>query len=318
MAYTNFPYGVRSYGIPLIGSGPLFTTGDVYFVSADIGASTYAGTDPARPMATIDQAINKATAVGTASVGEDIVIVQAGHTENIAAAAAFDLDKAGVQVIGLGKGSLRPTLTSTATDGDVDLNAAGIGLYNLLFVGGIDSTKEFLDVTSATGLVVEACEFRDATNIGVVDSVILDNSADVKILNNRWYETDAGVGQSCLLGTTPTRLWIEGNHFYKDAQTGVIELGNVVDIFVYNNWMETAAPEDLGFVVGTTGTGWLDNIWIRLADNAANITEAITGSIDLQMGYNLNIVNADNEMPYRVNATGDLRGTDAFATSTDA
>jgi hypothetical protein len=113
-------------------------------------------------------------------------------------------------------------------------------------------------------------------------------------------------------------LWIEGNHFYKDAQTGIIELGNIVYGFIYNNWLETDAAEDLGLVVGTTSTGWVDKLHIRLKDNAANITEAITAATDLQFGREIDIVNADSECPFTADNTGDLRGSDVFAKSTDA
>ena len=57
MALTAYTYGVSSFGIPLIGSGPDITTGDVYFVSstaANRSDSGSQGTSPTLPFATLD------------------------------------------------------------------------------------------------------------------------------------------------------------------------------------------------------------------------------------------------------------------------
>jgi len=291
---TKFPGGVSSFGIPMFGSGPIFTTGTVRFVSSDIGSANNNGLDPDRPMATIDQAINLSIATSSTHAGEDYVVVMPGHTETFAAVNGFDLDVAGVTVLGMGRGPLRPTLTYSATGSDVAVGANGTALVNFLHIASVDAVVQMVNIDGTTGFLLEANEFRDASAIGIKDTVTLADEVDIVIRNNRWEELDTGVGQSCILGTTPNRLVVDGNVFDKDAQTGIIELGNATQCRITNNWIESIAPEDLAVVFGTTATGWIDNNMIRLNDNAANVTECISNDQDCQLGRNW-VVNLDSE-----------------------
>lgn len=280
-------------GIPLFGVSDLLS-GTVFFAHSGIGNSNNNGQDPDRPMATIDQAINKATATSSTYAAEDYVIALPGHTETISAASGFDLDVAGVTVLGLGRGSLRPTLTYSVATSTGAVGASGTALVNILHVASIDSLAVMIDVDAVTGFLLEANEFRDASSVGIIDTVDIADEVDIMIRNNRWYETDTGIGQSCLLGSTPTRLIVDGNIMDKDAQTGCVELGNAVQCRVINNWIETTAAEDLAIVLGSTATGWIDNNMLRLATDTANITEAITINTNCQLGRNW-VVNGDGE-----------------------
>lgn len=288
-------------GIPLFGVSDLLS-GTVRFVHSGTGSANNNGQDPDRPMATTDQAINKCTATSSTYAKEDYVIALPGHTETISAASGFDLDVAGVTVLGLGRGTFRPTLTYSATGSTGAVGANGTALVNLLHVAGIDSLAMMIDIDATTGFLLEANEFRDASSIGVVDTIDLADEVDITLRNNRWYETDTGVGQSCILGSTPTRLVVDGNKFYKDAQTGIIEVGNCVVSDYVNNFIQTIATEDLAIVIGSSGTGWIDNNKIRLKDDAANITQCITISTAMQLGRNW-IVNADGERALEHNVT---------------
>ena len=288
-------------GIPLFGVSDLLS-GTVFFAHSGTGSSDNNGRDPDRPMATIDQAINKTRATSSTYAAEDYVIALPGHTETISAASGFDLDVAGVTVLGLGRGSLRPTLTYSVATSTGAVGANGTALVNLLHVASIDSLAVMIDIDATTGFLLEANEFRDDTSIGIIDTVDVANETDIVIRNNRWYETDAGIGQSCLLGSTPTRLIVDDNIMDKDAQTGCVELGNAVQCRVINNWIETSAAEDLCIVLGTTSTGWIDNNFLRLATDASNITEAITvaANQNCQLGRNW-VVNADGERALEYN-----------------
>lgn len=314
MGLAKFPQGMANYGVPILGG--LIATGNVYFVHAGIGTSNNAGTDPDRPLATIDQAINKCTAASSSYAGEDLIMVLPGHVETISAATTvMDLDVAGVHIIGLGSGSIRPTITLSDADNPFDIGANGVSVANLLLVAGVDSLAAAIDIDASTGVLLEALEFRDASSIGIVDTVDIADETDVTLRNCRWYETDTGIGQSCILGTTPTRLVIEGCRFYKDAQTGIIEMGNAVDLFYQDLYIETIAPEDLACVFGATATGWINDLYIRLNDDAANITECMTANTDIQCGPRVFVINADAESPL---ALYDIRGQNTYAASTDA
>jgi len=301
MAITNFPRGVSSFGIPLFGSGPIFTTGTVRWVHSGIGTNDNNGLDPDRPFATIDAAINASTATSSTHAGEDFVVAMPGHAETISGANGFDIDVAGVTVLGLGRGTLRPTLTYSATASTIAVGANGTALINFLHVASINAVVTMMDIQATTGFLLEANEFRDAASIGITDTITLTDEVDLVLRNNRFYETDTGVGQSCILGTTPLRLVIDGNYFHKDAQTGIIENGNATVLQVVNNYIRTLAAEDLAIVSGSTATGWIDNNMIRLQDDAFNITEAITITTNIQLGRNW-VVNADEQRVIEHNA----------------
>ena len=113
---SNYPNGIKDLvlrGTPITQLHP----GVVYFVNSTsvfakggiAGSNNNPGTYQ-RPYATIDYAIGQCVA----NRG-DIIVVMPGHTETISAAAGVAQDVAGVAVIGLGDGSLRPTINYTAT-----------------------------------------------------------------------------------------------------------------------------------------------------------------------------------------------------------
>ena len=48
MSLTNFPNGISVLGMPMIGNGPIFSTGDFYFVDSVNGSDTNDGKDKDR------------------------------------------------------------------------------------------------------------------------------------------------------------------------------------------------------------------------------------------------------------------------------
>lgn len=99
---------------------------DIYYVDSGSGSDGNDGRDPAAPLATIDAANNKCTA----SQG-DIILVQPGHSETLSA--EITLDVIGVQVIGVGEGSLRPQITQGFAGDAIAIDAANVTVQNLYF-----------------------------------------------------------------------------------------------------------------------------------------------------------------------------------------
>lgn len=155
MSITNFPGGITSFGMPVLGSGPVFTTGDIYFVDSVTGSDTNDGTAKEKALATIDVAIGKCKANNG-----DYIIVMPNHAETITAAAGIDLDVAGITVLGIGHGENRPVVTlGTATAADIDIDAADITVKNIQFTTTIDGVIAAIDVNSKDFLM-EDCELR--------------------------------------------------------------------------------------------------------------------------------------------------------------
>lgn len=218
---TNFPNGVASFGVPLMGSGPSIpaTTGNYFFV--DSGASGTSNgnlcTSPSEPCATIDGAVGKCTA----SNG-DVIIVMPGHAENISAATSLVVDVAGVSIIGLGNGSNRPVLSFTATAGSIEMDAANTRLSNVVLRAAIASVVVAVNV-DADNVEIDNCEFTiSATGIEFLLMVDIDAKDYAYIHHNRFLaENIAGTNTGIRLDdTVGTR--IVANEFRGDFTTGAI------------------------------------------------------------------------------------------------
>ena len=156
---SNYPNGISNLvlrGVPITQLHP----GNVWWVnnSTVLGAGSVGGSDGnsgtfTRPFATIDKAINSAKA-GRG----DIIAVMPGHAETIADATSLVPDVSGVAIIGLGTGTLRPTLSMSAVASSVIVSGANTTIQNILFKTEHDNTI-VVEVTGSDSTIAD-CEFR--------------------------------------------------------------------------------------------------------------------------------------------------------------
>lgn len=143
MAETNFD-SLTVGGVPVTGAGAVLPN-NVFWVNSTGGSDTndgVRGRSKDSPFATIDYAIG----ICTASKG-DVIYVMPGHAETLTNTSRITMDVTGVSVIGLGMGSLKPTLTfGTDTTADINVTAANCLLKNFRLVNNIDSLVNFLDL----------------------------------------------------------------------------------------------------------------------------------------------------------------------------
>ena len=131
-------------------------SGSVFWVHAGTGTDGAGyGRNPDAPVATLDYAVG----LCTADKG-DVIYLMPGHAENIASAAGCVLDVAGVKVVGLGYGTLRPTLTLTTADtSKVSITAANCWFENVLVVSNYLSIATAISVGAlADGLTLKNVE----------------------------------------------------------------------------------------------------------------------------------------------------------------
>lgn len=168
MSVTNFPNGISSFGMPVIGGGANIpaTTGSYFFVSSVTGSNGNNGKTPSTPVATID----KAMSLCTADKG-DVVVVMPGHVETITTAGGLDLDVAGVTVVGIGTGSLMPYVKHDAAAADVDIDAANITIRNIKFVASFADVAISVDV-NGKNCWLDGCQWEDeGANLNFVDYI---------------------------------------------------------------------------------------------------------------------------------------------------
>jgi hypothetical protein len=185
MPPTNYPNGVTAYGMSVLGGGLPVTTGKTFFVHSS-GSVGNDGLSADAPLATIDQAVNKCTA----DKG-DLILVMPGHTETLTST-SLTLDVAGITIIGLGAGRLRPTLTAATTAATVTVSADDITVKNLVFVANVDNAVTAFTVGAAKDFTLEGCEFVDNSNalhwLSIVTVGTTDNAADgLRVRGNRWW-----------------------------------------------------------------------------------------------------------------------------------
>ena len=251
--YPNgFTDGVTIRGVPVLNT----YSGTVWWVDAS-GAQIGDGKFN-RPFATIDTAINHASA-------GDTILVKAGHTETITAAAGIDADVAGISIIGLGQGRRRPTISFTTADtADIDIDAANITIQNMVFdLDGVASLAAPIDVNAAD-FTLQGCEFiqSDATNqcLNVVASA---TAADrMRIVGNTFRSTTAGAVSAISLVGTEDGVEIIGNHFSGDWSTAAISnaTGNVLtNLKIEDNYIKNDNAGDWAIELVSACTGVIRN-----------------------------------------------------------
>lgn len=186
---TNFPNGVTSFGVPVMGGSTVpTTTGNYWFVSSITGASANSGKNPSQPFATLAQAVSAATANNG-----DVIILMPQHAETLASAAAITISKAGLYIIGLGAGGQRATFTwSTSTAAQMIISGAQTVFDNVVW---------------------------DFTGIDAVVAAVSVTASDFQLYNSKIITNNGTAG--CVLGistaATASRLILEGNYFVGPA-----------------------------------------------------------------------------------------------------
>ncbi len=167
--YPNgFTNGVTIRGLPVTVAHP----GQVFFVNnssvlaqGGVGGSNGNPGTYQKPFSTIEGALNNSNVKANRG---DILMVMPGHAETITTAAILVMDKAGVAIIGLGAGSLRPTLTfATNATANIPITAANMSIKNILFRANVADVVSVFTATSTntpTDLAIEDCEFRDLSS----------------------------------------------------------------------------------------------------------------------------------------------------------
>ena len=312
MFNKNAGYGLsQMINLPLLGCGKIRVVGDSSTVNLDM-IQQLLDVDPdgqLRYFATIDDAVGACDA----NAG-DIILVMPGHTETVTAAGGLSLDVAGITIVGLGTGSLRPTVNFTTVVGaDMNVDAANITIKNILFTGGKDALTGPIDINAADCKLIDI-ETRDVTG-QATDFIVTDANAD-RLLIDGWVHRGASAAgaDTAISIVGGDDITIKNFNIYGNFAVAAIE--NVTTAAVRINigggngwnyiWTENAA--DVAVKLVATATGFVGpNIAARLQDDAANITEAFVGA-DAQFIQPIAIVNGDGESSMNTN----------IAASTDA
>ena len=248
--------------------------------------------------------LSSASAACTASRG-DVILIAPGHTETISSSTALTLSVAGVTIIGLGTGSLRPTFTlDTATSARINVSAANVTFKNCLFIANFADIVTCFLLSTAPEFQVLNCEFRDTSSvlnfIALITTTVSVNSDGLVFNGNRvsMLGTTAATTPIKVLNTLD-RITINDNFIVKAVLNNVsCVLAHAALVVtnlemsrnkVFSSNTDTATGGILITTSSTTNTGMVSDNYIKALDVVAAIL-VTAGSI---YGMTNNLYNGD-------------------------
>lgn len=300
---TNFKKGIEAYGVPVLPIlGQNIYVGNVFWVDsghANAANTPHHGAEKDKPFSSMHYASSRCTANNG-----DVVLVSPGHIETVIAAAGLSCAVAGVTFLSLGHGATRAQVNfTTAVGADMDIDAANITMHNFLFTGGIDALTGPIDVNAADFRLLNS-EWRDVTG-QATDVIVADANAD-RLLVDGWFHNGAAAagansGMALVGMDNPVvrNFKMIGNFAVSaiDCRTTA-----VVDLEIQNGYVWNKNSADVCIKDTITGsTGFIGpNLYLQLTDNAANVTEAVTGATFVVFD-NVYVVNLVNEKAMLIN-----------------
>jgi hypothetical protein len=290
---TGFPNGVSLDGFPV----NIPTAGNVYWVdSGDANAANANEGTETFPLATIDGGINKCTA----SQG-DIVFVKPGHTETLSDATSLNADIAGIAIIGLGRGTDRPTVTlDTATSATIPVSAANISFQNIIFTANYADIAELFTPT-AVNLALIDCKFTATTTnmnfVEIADTSTSDNECDgLSFIRCEWIEPDTATTSLVNVDADLDRLTVLDCYIdlgVNGVLSGIAEVvsgKDLTNVNIRRNYVSrlvtASAVQLLTFAdTTTTNTGILEDNRCRSLDTAGELL--ITAGTNISQYNNL-------------------------------
>lgn len=222
--------------------------------------------------------ITAALALCTANSGDTIYVLP-GHTETISAAAGLAINVAGVNIVGLGNGSNRPTITfDTATTATMTITAANVTMSNFIFTQAFDAIVSPI-VISAAGVTLKNNYFMVANATYQATQMILTTAAadNLTITGNRFEgTTDAGTTAAVTL-VGGDNANIVDNDFIGAYSSGVGAIRSITTlntncVIKRNTIMNSTASATKAITLLTGSTGAITDNRFGIGSGTAPIT----------------------------------------------
>lgn len=264
---------------------------NVFYVQSTTGSNTANnGRDPGNALATLEAAINLCTANNS-----DVIILLPGHTEAVTSTST-NLDVAGVTIIGLGSGSLKPTFTFAATSSRFNVTAANCTLQNVRIQAAVgDVVTAFLHATAAQNTRYLDVEFYATSTFNFINCYTLGaaNISDGCRWERNYLRTaDAGQLALCITAAAHNDLKFYDNYVVHAATAaGLLTAGaaELLGLDVKGNFVQTGQTDgSVGVLVITTGTassGRIVENHMKTADAAANVAIPIASKVYAANNY---------------------------------
>lgn len=283
-------YGQKLGLSELEGAG-LLTFGTIFYVDSNTGSNTANdGKSPNQAFATISGAMAKCTA----NKG-DVILVLPGHTEAVTSS-SLNVNVAGVTILGLGSGSMKPVLTFAATSSRINVTAANCTLQNLRLTAAVgDVVTAVLHATAAQNTRYLDIEFYATSTFNFINCYTLGaaNISDGCRWERNYLRTaDAGQLALCVTAAAHNDLKFYNNYVvHAAAAAGLLTAGSaeLLGLDVRYNHVQTGQTDgSVGVLVITTGTassGRITDNDMKTADAAANVAIPIASKVYAARNY---------------------------------
>jgi hypothetical protein len=257
MVLTNFPNGVSSFGVPLLGNEAIpMTTGSYFYVSSVTGNNGGDGSYES-PFATIAYACTKCT-----NYHDDVIVVLPYHRETVIAAGTITASVHGTTIIGIGEGVERPVITfGTATTASFLCSGNGVTVRNIVGLCGVDSISRGFHVTGDNCTLDVEWQDVDGT-YEAVRAVYADTVVNFRLkLRYRGGVTlNSGINAVRLIAVTGARLDVD---LYGKWSTAAVQMITTLstDVKVAGSIYNTSSLGGAKNVVDTPGTStWVAQV----------------------------------------------------------
>lgn len=256
------------------------STGARIFVHSGTGtdAGGY-GTGPDKPVATLDYAVGLCTASKS-----DIIFVMPGHVETLTAATGVNMDVAGVRVVGLGQGNLRPTFTLGAAAASITVSGGNCSIENIRVVGNfLNIVTAFTIAATADGLTLKNIDYYDTSVIlgSLIGISVAAGVTDMSVIGCNYYgiALTAAATNFMLCAGAVDRLTVKDCYIKGDFSDGIIvaTAAKSIDTLFKDLLIINMSETGKGINLKADTTGAADNVMAYLEDETGN-EKAITGA----------------------------------------
>jgi hypothetical protein len=263
------------------GIGLPMTAGKIFHVSSDTALSNRLQeqfpTDEdgvVRVHATIDAAQDASYGDSGADRG-DIVFVYPGHTETWTTALTTTVS--GMSIIGLGNGTLTPTITVNGAVDGFNIAAANQTIEHFRFAApGTDAQTSVINVNAVDGVTI-----RDIVAIGsttaknIVDMITIVAGADYCTIENiNFYNETVAVNSFISIEGACTDLTLKNIRCFGECATGgIIDAAKVTNLFMEDVRVATVGTTIPAITLDSNPTGMARNCFFAgtsttIADDA--------------------------------------------------
>lgn len=219
----------------------------------------------------------------------DVIMLAPGHTETISSATALTLSVAGLRIVGMGYGTLRPQITlDTANTATINITADNIRFENCVFIANFLNIAALFTLTTAKSFQCIDCVFRDTTASlnfkAIISTNTTSNAADgIHMERCKWLGLGSTTGTTVVkMNGTNDRFYMEDCYFaHKNADDGglfmLIATGKVLTNMEIKSCrfnlvgVSSATAGVLVTTDGTTNSGYFYNCFVKHLDATTEI-----------------------------------------------